>query len=711
MTIQQLNGLWNFRIGKGEWTDVNVPYSCLSVGHSECSRYFDLTEQRKKVFLKFNGITYYAKVYLNDTYLGDMGPYCEYTFDITNKVKDKNNYLLVEIEDISPVFGPSEGWENFGGIIRDVFIEYASDNYIEDVFFYTNLSSDYNDAMFTVETKTCNTTGNIQIGLFYKGKEIFSTKYPAAKNKFEGTVENIKLWSPENPNLYQLRVLLIDDDNIIDEYTCNVGFREFKCNRHRFVLNGKELFLKGVCKHEMFGDSGHCPTDEQMLADLQMIKDTGCNFVRLVHYPHNKKIIDFADKLGLMVSEEPGLWWSDTSDPQISSGSLEVLRRTILRDKNHPSIMFWLCFNECVFTEQFLIDSANVCRELDPTRMVSGANCMSNEDTLKYYNICNFDFYTMHPYSQTFDRAMESAKILYDKPLLFTEWGGHFVYDNPKLLSEFMDNMYNLYSTNSDSGTLAGAFFWEWSELNDYNRGAPACIDGNLCEGLVNKYRHPNLIYDSFVKGIKRMGSASEYDFWFNPTKCRASDAKNICTGDNTNDKLHDVIARINQEEADKRAMRKRIIENGPVLKNIGTLLNVPIVLGDNDRLNFDCDIQTNKITITGMVSLEKGYPISGEYGEEVAEMILFFENGTVQSYIFRNGIDVTTVFELYKSSKINPVAENARRFATFGYDKNFERYVMNQIELPLNTHNQISKLNICSKNNGYTLLIYSISL
>ena len=153
-------------------------------------------------------------------------------------------------------------------------------------------------------------------------------------------VNDVNLWSPDSPNLYVLKVTLLNGEKELDVYTCKVGFREFICDKHRFLLNGEHLFIKGVCKHEMFGDSGHCPSLEQMRYDLQMIKDTGCNFVRLVHYPHNKKVLEIADEIGLMVSEEPGLWWSDTSDPEVSNGSLEVLRRTILRDRNHPSVVF-----------------------------------------------------------------------------------------------------------------------------------------------------------------------------------------------------------------------------------------------------------------------------------------------------------------------------------------------------------------------------------
>jgi hypothetical protein len=143
--IQSLNGIWDYRIGKGAWLKKQIPFSELCVGHSECRKYFDLEHFDDTILLKFDGITYNASVYLNDYYLGKMLPYCEYTFDVTKIVQDKNNCLFVEIEDIDASFGPSEGWENYGGIIRDVSIHYKKAFHINDVFFAHSLINNYKD--------------------------------------------------------------------------------------------------------------------------------------------------------------------------------------------------------------------------------------------------------------------------------------------------------------------------------------------------------------------------------------------------------------------------------------------------------------------------------------------------------------------------------------------------------------------------------------
>lgn len=709
---QSLNGRWEYRIGKGKFTSVTVPFSTHPVGHSECKRKFDLEYNSEKIFLQLDGVAYEAKVSINGRFLGEMLPYSEYKFDITEFVKVKDNELLVELEDIAPEFGPTAGWQNYGGIIRDVELQYRDDNYIEDVFAHSMLLCDYTEADFVVETKCSLPLGaEFKIELSYKNETVLSYIQSAEGDFIHQRVKEVRLWSPDSPEMYQLDVYLLKERETLDFYSCNIGFREFSCDRHRFLLNGKPLFLKGVCKHEMYGESGHCPTEEQMLEDMCHIKEIGCNFVRLVHYPHNKKMIDIADRLGLFVSEEPGLWWSDTANPKVSGGSLEVLKRTILRDRNHPSIAFWLSFNECRFTEQFLIDSAKICRKYDPTRLVSGANCMSIEETLKYYNICGYDFYTMHPYSQTVDLALESAGVLNDKPLLFTEWGGHFVYNNPKLLSEFMEEMSRLYREASDEGALAGAFFWCWAEIKDYNRRKPPCVDGTLCEGLLTSARKPTLIYETFCECLRKMGEKEEEaEFWFEPVDDTFSSKRALALG-NQNRSFEAFFAKVAEAERTFVEARFRELKAAPILKGIPRLKEVPLLIADKDEFNVDCSLSADELELIGAVSMVKGYPLLGAYGEEVAVVRVQFENGAVEEYTLRNGIDITTIFATNQSSWINPVAENAKRAAYFGYDKSFENYILNSLKINVKNREggDITRISIKSSDNGYALLIYGI--
>ncbi len=707
MIRQSLNGRWSYETARGEREEITVPFSLTPVGRSIVGRHFSLDEKSGRYFLFFEGITYAARVFLNSKLLGEMLPYCEYRFEITDIVESENE-LVVELDDIEPKFGPSAGWGNYGGIIRGVYLENSEAEYIKDVFFHSELENDYRDAKFIVEVEVDGKTyDEVEVELRYDGKTV--DKYTVLHKDSWRKITGVSLWSPDEPNLYELTVTLKKDGRIIDEYFKKVGFREFKCSKHRFILNGKELFLQGVCRHEVMDDYGHTVPEEIVKNELAEIKRTGCNFVRFVHYPHSKRAVELADELGIMISEEPGLWWSDTSDPEISAGSLEVLRRTILRDRNSPSIMFWLCFNECKFTEQFLIDSARVCRETDPTRLVSGANCMSDDDTLKYYNICGFDFYTQHPYSPTVDRAVEAAKKLNDKPLMFTEWGGYDLYDNPALLKRFISRFYELYLQNDSEGALAGASFWYWSEGFDYNRGKPFCVDGRLKESLKTGDGKKTLIYDAFVDGFKEAKNPVKAEELYEYISLDELEGKKAALCDAVTDLE---ALRVKAEERMKpgvERLRHRKITVGPILQKeeIKGISLVPYLLKDN--LTFTLNAKSDCLTIIGATSLRKGYPLSGDYGETVALLTVEFACGETKEIELKNGEHFTTAFTTIASSRINPLASKATAFARFSYDKNFENYIINKLEIPFGEEKSVTAVKISRLNDEYDLLFYGV--
>ncbi len=718
MKGESLNGVWERRVGYGKFKPQQVPYSTFPVGHSECKRTFDLSEKSEKTFLRFDGITYFAKVFLNGKELGEMLPYSEYVFDITEIVKEKENELLVELEDISPAFGPSEGWENYGGIIRGVTLLYANASYIRDAFFSATLENNYQDGKFKVALD-----GVLQAGDFWRvtlsdnGKTVCSYEQTADETERERLVKDVCLWSPEDPHLYDLKVELVNGEKVLDTWSHKVGFREFSNKEHRFLVNGKETFILGVCRHDTYGECGHTLSIEQIKEDFKLIKELGCNYVRLVHYPHDKRVLEIADETGLFVSEEPGLWWSDTANEEIASGSLEVLRRVIVRDRNHPSVAFWLCFNECFFTEKFLKDSADLCKKTDPTRLVSGANCMTNEDTLIHFNRCGFDFYTMHPYYHTPEKIEESARILKDKPLLLTEWGGFHVYDNPHLLADFIAKMRSLWLGDDTRGYLAGACFWNWAEIHEYGRGRPACADGLLKEALIDINRNKTMIYETFKNEWAKLGQViiNEDLYEFMPENPLNADMPLSLSQTN-----FDLDEAFNRAHDNTKGYIKKLkhyqwkdlkLFTGPILQKeeYKGILQKPLVLSNGHIVKFGAGEGKN-VTLVGATSLVKGYPLDGVYGEPVASVTVTYADGETQAFVLKNGEDITTVLGAFGPSRIDPIAENALRLARFRFDNDFENYVLNGLTLPLKDK-PFTEIEIKSENNGYELLVYGLYL
>ncbi len=717
MRKQSLNGIWHYRIGKGAWNERAVPFSALAVGHSECTRSFDLSDHADKVFLRFDGINYGATVTLNGQLLGKMLAYCEYTFDVSEVVRPTDNRLTVELEDLSPVFGPSAGWENFGGITRDVSLLYSDRAYIKDVFFHSALKNDYADADYTLELCASEeTVGDWRLTLSYGGETVDALTVPVGTESVRRSLTGIRLWSPDEPNLYELRTELVREGQVTDEWVTEVGFREFTCDRHRFLLNGKHIFLQGVCKHEMVGDYGHTVPDELIEKDLRMIKETGCNYVRLVHYPHRKKTLELADRIGLIVSEEPGLWWSDLSNPEIIASATEVLRRTVRRDRNHASILFWLCFNECQFTEEYLKLSAQACREEDSTRLVSGANCMSDEDTYDFFNRCGFDFYTTHPYHSSPGRGVRSAKALHDKPLLFTEWGGYHIYRDHSEIARFIHTFYSLYLANSDEGAIAGACFWYWAEVGDFHRLGPACADGILKEALVDKDRNLLSAYEVFVNTWKETRQrtspndpAADYKKTYEYTAMDSLDGMvPLRCGQTTDFSRYLESSRLNIPASFVNRVRQVVM--GPVLQKeeMAGMERIPFVLSEEGVLSFEGEGR-DCLSLIGCVSAPKGYPIWGEYGEEAAILTVEYTDGTEEQVPLRNGIELTTVFTTCGSSRITPRGERVTPFAYFSYDKRIENFIINRLNLPLASKKTLKRTVLRDCGAGYHLLFYGI--
>lgn len=708
MKTQSLCGTWQRRVGKGTFTPVTVPFSALPQGHTEYVREFDTEETGRHIFLRFEGITYRAKVTLNGRTLGEMLPYVPYEFEVTDTVLPRGNCLLLEIEDISPHFGPTEGWENYSGIIREVSLLYRDTAWIEDVFFHCELQNSYRDATYCVEL-TCIGDLPAEVTLAFDGREI--DRFVAAGNgKITRHLQNVRLWSPEDPALYTLTVRLSGENGESDRREMQVGFREFVCRGQSFFLNGKPVFLLGVCKHEMVGESGHVPSAEETENDLLTIRALGCNFVRLVHYPHHPRVLEMADRLGLLVSEEPGLWWSDTADGDVSAGSLEVLRRTVLRDRSHASVAFWLCFNECRFTPKFLVDSAALCRALDPTRPVSGANCMSDEETLHYYKLCGFDFYTMHPYAPSFDRAAKSAEILCDKPLVFTEWGGRYVQDNPGLLRSFIGEMQRLAHAPEGKPHLAGAFFWCFAEIHEVGRVRHSCIDGILKEGLVTIDRKPTMIFDVFREAWKSEEAIRPASSYYGYTPLAAVDGVPLHGSGGAD--FSAVCEKAGESVPESYIhMRKRQLEVGPRLQKEEQpgLYAVPLAAAQGAPVVFTGDTAATALTVAGLVTVPGGYPIRGAYGEQIAEMTVYPEEGEPLRVPLRNGMEITTVFRTLGSSRIRPVAQCAAPFAVFHYDLNFEDYQLQYLTLPLPAGSRVRRVEFSVRSQEDLLLLYGV--
>ena len=303
------------------------------------------SNNEKRLFLHFGSVNYLADVYLNGEKIGSHeGGFTPFQFEITGKVKEGQNSLIVKADNLRLQNGlPGVGydWFNYGGITRDVNLIETSKTFIEDYSVQLKKGS-LNKVLGWVQLNGSNVKQKIKL----KIPELNKTYKTESDSKGRANIEfdsNLKLWSPENPKLYKV-IIEAETDTIVD----TIGFRCIEVQGNKVLLNKKSIFLKSVNIHEENPNKGtRAYSKEDALLLLNSAKELGCNLVRLAHYPHNENMIKEAEKLGLMVwSELPIYQHIQFSDSLVPKKMETMLKEMIHRDKNRCGVVIWSLSNE-----------------------------------------------------------------------------------------------------------------------------------------------------------------------------------------------------------------------------------------------------------------------------------------------------------------------------------------------------------------------------
>jgi beta-glucuronidase len=399
-------------------------------------RSFDYQKKdRTRLFVYLGAANYVADVYLNGQKLGrHEGGFTPFNFEITQLVRERDNFLIVKVDnkrrrDAVPTLNTD--WWNYGGLTRDVSLVEAPDTFIRDYFLQLKKGAS-DEVVGWVQLSNAATSQAVTIEIPEAGiKQTVTTNASGyATVSFRA---RLQLWSPDSPKLY--RVLLTSNN---DSVTDQIGFRQIETRGADILLNGKPIFLRGICLHEespLRGGRAFNEADARML--LGWAKELGCNFVRLAHYPHNEHMIRIADEMGLLVwSEVPVYWTIQWENPETFENARNQLGEIIARDKNRAAIILWSVANETPVGEarnKFLKGLIDYARTLDPTRLLTAANERHYEgsatqvvdDPLGEY----LDVLGCNEYVGWYDGPPAKAdgltwKVTLNKPLIISEFGG-----------------------------------------------------------------------------------------------------------------------------------------------------------------------------------------------------------------------------------------------------------------------------------------------
>jgi beta-galactosidase len=328
----------------------------------------------KMIYLNFEGAYQVADVYVNGVFAGQhKGGYTGFTFDITHLVKlghtPTENLIAVQLNNAQDNFIPplSIGYASYGGIYRDAWL--ISTNKL-----HFKLLDHGSSGLYISTPKVDSTRASVNIRATVSNDDNVARKfellhviydaekkevtrlhkqYVVAPNKEivaeldPVEIKNPKLWSPDMPYLYTVKSQLIEKGKVMDELSNPLGFRWFNLDANKgFSLNGKKLILKGTNRHQDRKDHGDALSAEDHYRDLKLIKDMGCNFLRLAHYPQAPEVLKLADKLGLLIWEEIPLVNYMNPVPEFLKNSETMIREMIRQNYNHPSVMIWGSMNE-----------------------------------------------------------------------------------------------------------------------------------------------------------------------------------------------------------------------------------------------------------------------------------------------------------------------------------------------------------------------------
>ncbi|MGB7784731.1 MAG: glycoside hydrolase family 2 TIM barrel-domain containing protein [Salinimicrobium sp.] len=473
--------------------------------------YVDKTSA-EKWFFQFEGVMQEAEVKINDSMVKlHQGGYLPFTVDATPFLKNgQENTIEVNVTNVDdPNIPPGKPLEDldfnyYGGIYRNVYLVKTGPTYITDAvhaelvnggglllhfeevnsaraggFLKTHVQNDAAAAREIRVRATLRSQKGEKNSWLSPATKIAAGEDYSFRQQIE--LEHPKLWSPSNPQLYELKVELLEDGQVIDQREIKTGIRSIRLTADAFYLNGKKIYLNGTNRHQEYPYLGYALSDEANYRDAYQIKQAGFNFVRLSHYPQTPAFYEACDELGILLMDcMPG--WQFFGGEAFQQNALQDIRDMARRDRNHPSVVFWEnSLNESGMTAEFIVKANEVLKEELPYHDTYSAGWID------------------HPAYDLFTPARQHSKPpdywnKYNKP------------NRPILIAEYGDWEY--YAQNAGFNQTA---FTDLQEEERSSRQLRAAGEKRLLQQALNFQEATN----SNLKGAQTIGMANwlMYDY------------------------------------------------------------------------------------------------------------------------------------------------------------------------------------------------------
>lgn len=498
--VLSLDGTWQFQYTPaGKWFPIEVPgepaMQGFAIEHDKPYTYRKTVTvpadfKGKKTILRFDGVYCLAKLRIDGKLVREhAGGFTRWETDITPWVKPGSRHVI-EVEIIDPVdeisYASGYAHHPIGGILRNVSLLAQPVAGLTDFYVETALDSTYQDAVLKIGYLP--TQGSPDATLSFTltdpaGKDVRLSQdtYPLSALSAEGQtidfpVARPRKWDAEHPNLYQLTVSIREKGQEVGRFSRQVGFRDVRVVKDKLLVNGKQVKLRGACRHDIHPNLGRTTTAELDSLDAVRFKESNMNFVRTSHYPPSEKFLEYCDRMGIYVECETGVCFVEThrqknyapgatqDDPAYADRYLSQCQEMVRSFRSHSSILFWSIGNESKYGKNFQM-CWDWVKATDRTRPVIFSYPGSVEQKEKIYDILSMHYQDTKGDLYQWGMTIRNFQG-YGLPVLFDEWAHPACYtyktlqDDPNI-REFwgisLDKMWSgLFPT---SGGLGGAIW------------------------------------------------------------------------------------------------------------------------------------------------------------------------------------------------------------------------------------------------------------
>ena len=423
------------------------------------------TWKDKRVFVHFDGVYSAAVVWVNGKYVGySQSSNTDAEFDITGFVTTGDNQLSVRVYrwcDGSYLEG-QDMW-HLSGIHRDVYLVATPKVFVSDHYITSSLNNEATSGSMSVKLTVDNrnnvsTTKTLQVSLLdADGKQIatetqtYSGTATAEKTVTLSGLSSLRPWSAEDPYLYTV-VVSQKNENGAEEmaFSTKYGFRNITKNGNLININGKRVYFKGVNTQDTHPEYGRAIDMETMMKDLTMMKKANVNTVRTSHYPRQPKMYAMMDALGFYVMDEANVEChynqNLASNSSWQTAVNDRITRMVLRDRNHPSVIFWSLGNESGSASNFS-EARKKTQNLDD-RLIHYEGNMSYSDLGS----------SMYP---KVSDVKNSRSGYSNKP--------YFICEYAHAMGQAIGNLKEFWDIIEGSTGIIGGCIWDWVDQSIYD--------------------------------------------------------------------------------------------------------------------------------------------------------------------------------------------------------------------------------------------------